>query len=320
MELMTAYSTIAADTREGLSSQPKYLLPKYFYDNTGSHIFQDIMNMPEYYLTRCETEIFENTKQAISDKFISDGSEFELIELGSGDGTKTQLLLKQLLYRKADFRFIPIDISAGANENLIEYLGKEIPDLTVEAQTGDYFEIMHDLNSRLEQRKVVLFLGSNIGNFSDEESDSFLSRLYYLTRPGDMILIGFDLKKSPGVIMNAYNDIHGHTRRFNLNLLERLNKELGADFDLNTFEHHTTYDPVSGDVRSFLVSTIEQTVMIQSLDHIFHFYQWEPIFMERSRKFDIPEIEDLANRNGFQIEQHFVDSRKYFVDTLMIRK
>ena len=320
MELMTQVSDIASDTLEGLSAESKYLLPKYFYDDAGSRIFQNIMTMPEYYLTNCEKEIFETSKQQITNLFRYNGSNFDLIELGSGDGSKTKILLRQLFQDKTNFGFIPIDISAAANEILVTALREEMPDLQVEAQTGDYFQIMDEINNQTNKRKVILFLGSNIGNFSDEESDSFLLHLAELTQRDDQVLIGFDLKKSPQVIMRAYDDPAGHTRRFNLNLLERLNRELGANFNLDQFQHHTSYDPSSGEVKSYLVSKTDQTVTIEALERNYYFAKWEAIFMERSRKYDLSGIEILAARHGFEVRQHFFDRRNYFVDSFWVKK
>ena len=319
MDKIVQLSDIAMDTLNGLSANPKFLLPKYFYDDNGSRIFQDIMKMPEYYLTDCEFEIFESQKQQIADAFTIDHSYFDLIELGSGDGFKTKIVLQQLIRQSEKFKFIPIDISAKANEDLVKDLNHEIPDLTVGAKTGDYFQIMRELDLVSHNRKVILFLGSNIGNFSDEETDSFLTHLTEFTQPGDQLLIGLDLKKSPDVIMKAYDDPHGHTSNFNLNLLARLNSELGADFNLADFEHHASYDPFSGDVKSYLVSKIEQTVSVTALEQDFNFARWEPIFMERSRKYDLPHIERMAARNGFKIKQHFLDRRNYFVDSLWVK-
>ncbi|MEJ2543091.1 MAG: L-histidine N(alpha)-methyltransferase [Calditrichaceae bacterium] len=320
MELMTEISEITNDTLAGLSAQPKYLMPKYFYDDAGSRIFQNIMNMPEYYLTDCETEIFVTKKQQITNLFRYNGSAFDLIELGSGDGTKTKILIKQLLQDNTDFSFIPVDISAAANHQLVDELRKEIPNLSVEAQTGDYFQVMNELSSQSDNRRVILFLGSNIGNFSNEETDSFLAQLAEFTQTDDQVLIGFDLKKSPEIIIQAYDDSAGYTRRFNLNLLERLNRELDANFDPDQFQHHTSYNPVSGEVKSYLVSKSEQTVTIKTLERDFYFAQWETIFMERSRKYDLSEIEILAARHNFEVRQHFFDQRNYFVDSLWAKK
>ena len=318
METALKHSEIAMDVWKGLSSGPKYLLPKYFYDDIGSRIFQEIMNMPEYYLTDCEDEILRTNKNEICHAFMNSNEQFDLIELGSGDGAKTKIILKHLVEINAKFTYLPIDICAQANDDLVDTLEWEIPDLNVKAYTGDYFQVLEDMNRF--NRKVILLLGSNIGNFSEEESNAFLTQLANLTESGDLVLIGFDLKKSPQIILQAYDDPHGYTRRFNLNLLHRLNRELSADFNLDVFLHHATYNPVSGDAESYLVSTINQIVYVNALDETFRFRQWEPIFMERSHKYDMDEIQRLAAFNGFEIRQNFFDRRNYFTDSLWIRK
>ena len=316
MEQQTLISEIGADTLNGLSANPKYLLSKYFYDDQGSSIFQDIMQMPEYYLTDCEFEIFSTHRKQITNAFKDGVQGFDLIELGSGDGLKTKVLLQFLMDSSVSFRYIPIDISDKANVELVSSLKKELPLLNVSAQTGDYFQEVKKLNGHSGLRKVILFLGSNIGNFSEEEIDLFFSQLSGLCHQGDRVLIGFDLKKSPDVIMNAYNDPHGHTRKFNLNHLLRLNKELNANFNPANFEHHTEYNPETGRVKSYLVSKTKQTVSIGDLDKDFHFNSWEPIFMELSQKFDYQGIEKLAQNHGFKVVENFTDKRNYFVDSL----
>ncbi len=312
--------TIQSDTERGLSADPKFLLPRYLYDEKGSRIFQQIMEMPEYYLTRCEMEIFTQQKENISRSFICDGSPFDLIELGSGDGLKTKVLLHYLTRKKACYRFFPVDISKRINDDLVRQLKREIPGLYTRALNGDYFLMMKELNKISKNRKVILFLGSNIGNFSDDEVNLFYHNIHQVLNPGDMVLTGFDLKKSPAVIMNAYHDPHGLTRDFNLNLLVRLNRELGADFDTTCFEQHTEYNPVSGDVKSFLVSVKKQEAEIRMLKKVFYFRKWEPVFMERSRKFDLKIISRLAGENGFRIETNFTDEKEYFMDSLWIKQ
>lgn len=316
MEQKILLSELATDTLRGLSAKPKYLLSKYFYDDIGSGIFQNIMQMPEYYLTDCEHEIFTNLKEQILDAFLKDLSGFELIELGSGDGLKTKILLNSLVNRALSFKYIPIDISRKANNELVESLAREIPLLKVNAKTGDFFRVMKQLNGFSGIRKVILFLGSNIGNFSDEEVNLFLNHLSEFANKDDKVMIGFDLKKSPEIIIKAYNDPHGHTRNFNLNHLARLNRELGADFNLDNFEQHTDYNPQTGAVKSFLVSQKDQLVHVESLEKSFYFKPWETIFMELSRKFDLETIETLAENHGFRVEKHFTDCRNYFVDSL----
>jgi dimethylhistidine N-methyltransferase len=320
MEQQTLLSDIATDTLNGLSANPKFLLSKYFYDDAGSAIFQDIMQMPEYYLTDCEFEILTSHKKQIADAFHEGVPGFDLIELGSGDGLKTKILLQYLVGKSVAFHYIPVDISLKANNELVKSLQRELPFLHVEAKTGDYFKEIKKLNGYSGLRKVIIFLGSNIGNFSDKEISLFLGQLSSACHQGDKVFIGFDLKKSPNVIMKAYNDPAGHTSRFNLNLLSRLNRELKADFNTLNFVHHADYDPITGFARSFLISTKEQTVHIAALEKRFQFSKWEPIFMELSRKFDLKTIESLAGDHGFKVEKQFTDSRNFFVDSLWVKK
>ena len=316
---MTEIQSFKADTIKGLSSTPKYLLSKYFYDDEGSSIFQEITKMPEYYLTKAEQEILETQKEQITDAFITDNPATDIIELGSGDGSKTKILLKQLLQKKSNFEYIPVDISSKANYDLVSELNKDIPSLKISPLTGDFFGLTETGDINRSNRKVILFLGSNIGNFLEPELDLFLTQLFDLCRKGDRILIGFDLKKSPEIIMNAYDDSYGQTRKFNLNHLARLNRELEDDFNLSGFEHHTTYNPLSGYLRSFLVSKEHQTVNIKSLGQRFVFNMWEPVFMELSRKFDIATIEYLALSHGFEVVRHFTDQKNWFTDSLWIK-
>lgn len=316
MEQRLLLSQLAIDTFKGLSSNPKYLLSKYFYDDEGSRIFQKIMNMPEYYITDCELEIFSLQKEEITKAICPENKLFNMVELGSGDGLKTKILLKNMVDSDINFQYIPVDISTAANLELVESLKKELPTLQVEAKTGDYFQKLKNLNGHTSIQKIILFLGSNIGNFSDNETTEFLSQLSANSNTNDKVLIGFDLKKSPAIIMEAYNDPHGHTRRFNLNHLVRLNRELDADFDILKFEQQTTYNPQSGVVKSFLISNSQQTAHIGALEKSFRFGKWEAIFMERSRKYDLQTIDKLALNHGFKVVHNFTDKRNYFVDSL----
>jgi len=316
MEKQVQLTDLARDTLKGLSAKPKYLLSKYLYDDKGSSIFQEIMHMPEYYLTDCEYEIFSEQKEEIINAFIDNDKIFYLVELGSGDGLKTKLLLEYLVEELTNFIYIPVDISSKATQNLVDSLKTELPDLKVKANTGDYFQKLKNLNGHDSLQKIILFLGSNIGNFSDEEITEFLNQLSAYSNSGDKVLIGFDLKKLPKTIMDAYNDPHGFTCRFNLNHLTRINRELDANFDVEQFEQHTEYNPLTGEVKSFLVSKTEQTIYIGALEQSFNFKQWEPVCMELSRKFDLITIRELAESHGFSIIKNFTDSRGFFVDSL----
>lgn len=316
MEQITTLTEFAQDTLTGLSSYPKYLSSKYFYDEKGSKIFQDIMRMPEYYLTDCELEIFQLQKQEILNKFIGNESEFELVELGAGDGLKTKILLSYFLSKNVRFKFTPIDISEEAVNTLVDDLEKNIPDLQVNGQVGDYFNLIEDLKGIDKVKKIILFLGSNIGNYDEQQSLNFLNHLKEVLNPIDQVFIGFDLKKDTEVILNAYNDLHGHTAAFNLNLLHRINNELSADFIIDQFKHHEIYNPQSGTAKSFLISLKSQKVTIHDLDKTFLFNEGELIFTEMSQKYDLNMINRLAEESGFEVVRNFFDFRQYYVNSL----
>src|SRR6056297_1486949 len=320
MEQLTKLTTFAQDTLKGLTANEKYLLPKYFYDDKGSRIFQDIMQMPEYYLTDCEFEIFTRHQSEMKDLFGNGNTYFELVELGSGDGLKTKILLNHFVEHQIDFKYVAVDISRQANENLYKKLKAELPELNTEFKTGDYFQMMNELNQDSDNNKVFLFLGSNIGNFMEDERHRFLSQLSDFIQQNDKLLIGFDLKKSRNIIIKAYDDSHGYTRAFNLNHLLRINKELDANFNIESFRHFAHYNEDSGETKSFLISTKEQSVYIGALEKKIHFLKDEPIYMELSQKFDLEGIHQLARSYGFAIEKNFTDRRNYFVDSLWIKK
>ncbi len=313
IDTITDISSFAKDVREGLSLQSKRLSSRYFYDETGDRIFQQIMQLEEYYPTRTELAIFQESKQEILSTFLRS---FRIIELGVGDGMKTKVLLRYFLDQKVDFTYSPVDISADILSELKRSLIKEIPDLKVEPLAGDYFEIMGETVEKNEERNVVFFLGSNIGNYNYTTRDDFLRKLRANLKKGDQALIGFDLKKDPLVILNAYNDSRGVTESFNKNLLVRINNELGGDFNPDQFIHYPTYEPDSGECRSYLLSTRDQVVTIDELGKAFEFKKWESIFTEVSKKFDLREIHELAICNGFTVRQTFSDSRNWFVDAI----
>jgi L-histidine Nalpha-methyltransferase len=311
-----AISEFAGDVLAGLSATPKYLSSKYFYDDEGSRLFQEIMRLPEYYLTRCEDEIFRTRADAIFRAFANGDSGFDLVELGAGDGTKTAILIEHFLGRGADITYSPIDISQVAVDALTQKFRSDFTSLRMEPRTGDYFQVLESLKGSGARRKVLMFLGSNIGNFSRAAAVDFFRALRRVTNENDLLFIGFDLKKDPHVIAEAYDDSQGVTARFNLNLLTRINRELDADFDVNKFQHYANYRPIDGSARSFLISREEQTVTIKALERSFEFARWEPIFMEISQKYSVDMIEDFAAASGFTVKQNFFDSREYYCDSL----
>lgn len=299
---------------EGLGQNPKRLYSKYFYDAIGDKLFQDIMNMEEYYLTNSEFEIFSTQKEQILQSIYENEEPFQLIEFGAGDGLKTKLLLRHFVDKKVDFEYLPIDISRNALNKLSSNLKKEIPELKVSPQENTYFEALDSLEDKL--KKGVLFLGGNIGNFLKDEAITFFKKANESLNKGDLFVIGIDLKKNPKTILDAYNDKSGITRAFNLNLLNRMNKELGTNFDVSRFDHY----PISGATKSYLISQIKQDVFFPNSEKYYAFDSGEPIFMEISKKYDLAEIEKLANETGFEIKTNFFDCKHYFVDSVWIKK
>ncbi|AKD05798.1 methyltransferase [Pontibacter korlensis] len=312
---MPAKVAFARDVDEGLSKEQKTLPSRYFYDGTGSRLFQQIMELPEYYLTRCEQEVLTTNKQAMAALFAR-GSYFHLIDLGAGDALKTKVLLAELTQQKLAFDYVPVDISGDAMQQLSKSLHNEIPNLKVEAVVGEYFQSLDWLQENKSERKVVLFLGSNIGNFEEPESIRFLTSVRSYLQPGDQLLMGVDLRKDPEMILKAYDDASGITAAFNLNLLQRINKELGGDFNVNQFRHYAMYNPLEGVMRSFLISLSDQDVHIQGSNKTYHFNAWEAIHTENSHKYTIPQIKMLGQLCGFRIEKVFYDSKQLFADVL----
>ncbi len=309
-------NSFAEDVLEGLSDDPKRLSSKYFYDDEGSRLFQEIMKLPEYYLTRTEVEIFDTRTKEIYDAFDVGEDDFDLIELGAGDGTKTSLLVDYFLKRNASFRYIPIDISSEALNFLTKKFHREFSALDIQPEQGDYFKILESFNKTIERRKILLFLGSNIGNFNEERATEFFTHLRNVMHDNDLIFIGFDLHKNPKTILNAYDDSLNITARFNLNLLKRINRELGGDFQIEEYLHYASYHPVERAARSFLISQKDQVVYIKALKRSFSLKKWEPIYMEVSQKYDLPMIEKLADMSGFTIIENFFDENRFYTNSL----
>jgi len=300
---------------EGLNANPKHLHSKYFYDEKGDKLFQQIMASEEYYPTNCEMEIFENQTEQLA-KTLKNGFDcFDLVELGAGDATKSSHLLRQLVADKVDFNYFPIDISTNTIKNLEQNLPREIEGLKVQGFNGEYFEMLEKTRHFSNRRKVVLFLGSNIGNMPVLEAWDFAKTLRKSLSKTDLVLVGIDLKKHPRVVRAAYNDAEGFTKEFNLNLLRRMNKELEANFNIDDFEHYPSYDPTNGSCKSFLISLKKQTVRIGEADFI-EFEQNEPVFMEISQKYSVSETDEMAIQAGFKPVKHFLDSKNWFLDTV----
>ena len=303
-----------ADVLNGLAAKTKNISSKYLYDEYGSKLFEDIMELDEYYLTNSEFDIFKTYKTEIAE-ILSD-KPFNLVELGVGNGKKTKILLEEFLSEKLNFKYAPIDISESIIKELEATLLNEFPNLEFQEIVSEYFHALNWLSKHDKNRNFVLFLGSNIGNFSREEIPGFLKTLWASLNPGDLVLIGFDLKKDIDTLLYAYNDAKGVTKEFNLNLLTRINRELGGHFDLSKFRHYETYNPINGAMESYLISLEDQKVRIDDFNKEFHFGFYEPIHLEFSVKFTVPEIEEFAENAGFKVKKTLYDSRKYYVDSI----
>ncbi|RNI25008.1 L-histidine N(alpha)-methyltransferase [Rufibacter latericius] len=307
---------LAQDVKQGLSQTPKKLSSRFFYDARGSQLFQQIMELPEYYLTKLEHQILSRQRKEIL--FAMDThTRFQLVDLGAGDAYKTKLLLSELVASKTDFSYVPLDISQDQLTLLLEDMGHRWPSLQVKALAAEYFQGLEWLNQHVHQRKVVLFLGSNIGNFDLCEAKNFLCTLRQTLNPEDSFLLGLDLRKDPEKIRRAYDDAAGITSAFNLNLLHRINKELQADFDLDAFQHFAEYDPLEGTMRSFLISQKPQEVYIGALQQTFQFEAWEAIHTENSYKFSLRQVEEMAQECGFWVQDVFTDPSHGFADVLL---
>ena len=299
----------------GFEKKPKRLPSWLFYDETGDKIFQAIMRMPEYYLTACEYEILQLHKGALRKRAEADGTPFNLVELGAGDGFKTEILLKHFTDHRLPFTYSPVDVSESVLTQLQQRLQASVPGLVIHPINRRYQDAM-DFLSNDEVRKVYLFMGANIGNFVPEDAVSLASHISSSMRDGDQLLIGFDLKKDPRLIQSAYDDPHGITRDFNMNLLVRLNRELGAQFQLDQFRHYPYYDPATGMTKSYLVSLQDQDVYFDAFENHVHFDRWEIIHTEVSQKYDLEMIRHLAKKSALSVRDTFYDCRHYFCDIM----
>jgi dimethylhistidine N-methyltransferase len=300
-----ASSDFLAEVIAGLSQQPRTLPCKFFYDERGAALFQKICEVPEYYVTRTELQILRLHGAAIAAEL---GARIELIGLGTGAGTKTRILLEEL---KDPAVYIPIDISKEQLQKSTIRFREIFPQLEILPVCADYLEPFElPLPRRPSSRSVVYFPGSTIGNFEPRGAREFLHRLVELCGSGGGLLIGVDLQKDRHVIESAYNDAAGVTAEFNLNLLTRVNRELGADFDLKHWKHRAIYNPTDGRIEMHLISDADQTVHIQ--DRPFHFRADEKIISENSYKYTPDGFIAVAREAGFEFVRMWTDDARLF--------
>jgi dimethylhistidine N-methyltransferase len=296
---------LRADVVAGLSLPQKALPPKYFYDAEGGRLFERICRLPEYYLTRAELALTRRHLASIA-RFAGRGC--ELIEYGSGASLKTRLLIRAL----RPSAYVPVDISQAALAGAARRLAREFGWLQIFAVSGDFSQPLRlpVHRARVAGRRIVYFPGSTIGNLTPEEAQAFLKMTRGQVGRTGAMLVGVDLKKDANVLHAAYNDAHGVTAAFNLNLLRRINRELGADFDLRRFRHYACYSPAPGRIEMHLVSLARQSVRLG--EHRFEFATGETIHTENSYKYSVEEFGALAAQAGFRPQRVWQDARQRF--------
>ncbi|GAC1573034.1 MAG: L-histidine N(alpha)-methyltransferase [Candidatus Elarobacter sp.] len=307
-------ATFAEDVRTGLGTRPMSLSPKYFYDDLGSALFEAITRLPEYYLTRIERDLLATYGGDIVGQLKGP---LELVELGSGSAIKTRLLIDAILAQQEALTYHPIDISAEAVTESSLTLAATYERMRVVAYASDYFPLLREKRLSTSERVLALFLGSNIGNFEPPDARELLTLLASALRPGDGLLIGYDLKKDPSILELAYDDPTGVTAAFNKNLLARVNRELDANFDLQGFRFRARWSKSRGAVQSFLVSRRQQHVRIGASDLDIDFVAGDAIHTESSYKFSRDEIGLLAQRCGYEERKSYTDAAGRYALSLL---
>lgn len=324
MERLTVYhvesdevqESFADDVLRGLGAESKSLLPKYFYDDLGSILFEAICVLPEYYPTRTESAILQRHAGAIVRWF---DAPLRLVELGSGSGIKTRHLIEAAASRQDEVHYLPIDISAESIARSSNQLLQGYPTLNIIGYVADYTRGLRAIFEEGDpQRTLAIFLGSTIGNLAPTESIEMLSDLRQSLRCGDGLLLGADLKKKADILVAAYDDSLGVTAAFNLNLLARINREFGGDFDLRAFRHEARYNEEEGRIELHLVSTRQQTVYLAELNASFDFAAGERIHTENSYKFDRLQLQTIAAAAGFSLVETWTDDAELFSVNLLL--
>jgi dimethylhistidine N-methyltransferase len=322
-------SEFAADVLVGLSSPKKYLASKYFYDKTGSELFEQICLQPEYYLTRVETSILKENAPEIASTVLKrqdQNSEIfkqvSIVELGSGNSTKTRILLSEFLDKCTDVHYFPIDISHKTLALAVESLRSDFSKLSITGMPMDYNSGLERINRLVSahdapKSKLILFLGSSIGNFEPKQAVSFLRMLRQKMCLDDYLLIGFDLQKETSILDAAYNDKEAVTARFNVNLLKRINAELEGQFELEQFAHRAFYNEQLGRIEMHLESLANQEVQIGRLKKSFNFKLNETIHTENSYKYSLDMIDRIATQSGLVVHANFEDEKSWFVLSLL---
>jgi L-histidine Nalpha-methyltransferase len=307
----------AKEVKNGLERKKKKLNPKFFYDKRGSELFEQICVQPEYYLTLTEYKIIiENINSLLK---YYDSTDICIVELGSGSSKKTKILLNYFLKKQeGNLHYFPIDISQEMLYKSSLKLQSDLPKIINHPIASDYFEGIRTVTKfigsqkNIPNKKLILFLGSSLGNFEQKDAIIFLRNLREMIDKEDALLVGFDLQKKKNILEAAYNDVEGITAKFNLNILERINKELDGEFDLESFGHLAFYNQVKNRIEMHLISKVKQKVKVNKLNRVFDFERGETILTENSYKYSLKSIERLATKSNLRVERNFLDKNEWF--------
>ena len=306
-----ASSPVAVEVLNGLSERPKTLSPWLFYDLKGSQLFEEITELPEYYVTRTERQILaEHAEEIVT--AAAGGRDLSMIELGAGTATKTGLLLNAAVGLQGSVIYYPIDVSESALEEARTRLEAELPEVIVEPIVADYTEGMRQNSASHPGRKLVLYIGSSIGNFSPADALEVLRGVRAQLLPGDCLLLGTDMVKDVDTLLAAYDDAAGVTARFNKNILVRINRELDANFNPKLFRHRARWNEEHKRIEMHLESLLAQKIALRALDTQVRFALGETIHTENSYKFTHERATALLTRAGFKLRQQWTDANHWF--------
>jgi len=310
------------DIKFGFQREKKFINPKYFYDKKGSELFEQICLQPEYYVTRTEYKIIIKNIETLLSYFGE--KNVSIIELGSGSSKKTKIILKYFLDKQNNkLRYFPIDVSEEMLFSSTKKLYDDLPQITVHPIASDYFDGIRMANEHINlnhykcDRKFILFFGSSLGNLEPNDSIFFLKKIRTGLNQNDFLLIGFDLVKKKEILESAYNDSEGITSKFNLNVLNRINRDLGGEFNLDLFKHRAFFNEDKKRIEMHLVSLVRQSINIRKINQTFNFEKDETIHTENSYKYKLPDIDDLAKKSNFTVQKHFVDDNNWFSLSLL---
>ena len=303
-----AVSPIADDVFRGLTATPKSLPPKLFYDAAGSALFEEITRLPEYYLTRTELAIFRQRAQEVARRAPLGAS---IVELGAGSAAKTRVLLQEFARLRGRVSYFPVDISPAALTDATSSIAAELPQVRITPTIADLGGPLHFLRD-IPAPRLVLYIGSSIGNMELEEAREFLGRLHSRLTPGDALLLGADLVKDRALLLAAYTDAAGVTAQFNLNLLARINRELGGRFDLAAFRHIAEWNKDKSRIEIYIESLRSQQVKIEALGLTVRFARGERIHTENSHKYTVPAVHRMLRDSGLAPRDTWTDRKRWF--------